>query len=180
MELRVLYDQEVQSEIEAILREAFSTVTNARFITAVGYGVLTNDTGTMFVPVIGFPSEKSDSVSYSDFQFDAISWLWGAPEPAATRGSSLLNSLYEHCEDDDNDSNWHQEFQSRSYHILVRALEQLRKEGFFPSKNEAFVTVWVVDSDKPNIRGRSWAKRLNPTNKYLEFVAWLDRVYGVV
>jgi hypothetical protein len=48
---------------------------------------------------------------------------------------------------------------------------------FFKTQStvQPFVIVWGVDSNLPNISGRAWCKRLNPSTTYRRFSRWLDR-----
>ena len=164
-------------EITSNLRTAFDSARAQIEDTPIlGYAILTDDTGIMFTPVVGTDRGQYQNVPADDIKF--LPTYWDVPTHAELAGSGLgvLNQLYEQCSDFDNDDHWHEQFRSRAYLLLVSCLEQLVAEGYFSSDApEPFVAVWVVDSDVPNTRARSWAKRLNSPTMYHQFVSWLDK-----
>lgn len=173
-------DESRMREIATTLRIAFdSAKSKSEGAIILGFAVLTNDDATMFVPVVGAKSGERSEIPEDDLQFLPTYWDVTAPGSQMEIGHKILNELYEECNDYDNDENWHEQFRSRAYSILVNALDLLRSDQYFsPLSPEPFVTVWVVDSDLPNIRGRSWARRLNSRFLYQRFVTWLDEKWG--
>ena len=168
----MINEDNIQQQLVGYLQQAFEHARkSAGDGLIVGCGVLTDETGTMFTPVAGVASG-------GDKDLDPTCWGLEIPYEAVKGGSQILSNFYEECCDYDNDGNWHEEFRTRVYHVLIRSLEQLKSEGFFASfRTDPFLLVWVVDSDIPNIRGRAWVKRLNPPAAHQKYIAWLDRVY---
>ena len=137
-----------------------------------GFGILTDETGIMFVPVATY----SDTLN---FDLTGSDWNTELPSHAIEVGSTLLNQLYDESSDEENDDNWHEQFRSRAYLILVRCLEILRhQKEYAPFIDKVFMNVWVVDSNLPNIRGRAWGKRLNSSQTYSKLVDWLDQEFN--
>ncbi|MET0334162.1 MAG: DUF4303 domain-containing protein [Rhizobacter sp.] len=166
--------------ITGALRNAFDTIRAQTGETeVVGYGVITNDDGRAFTPVAASQSEQVNGnwKSADDFRFNPENWDLRAPQEMAMPVYSALASLEADCTDDDNDEHWHEAFRSRAYQLFVRAMEGLVAAGYFDSSaasRAAFRMVWVVDSDIPDLRGRSWCKRLNDNETYRRFTAWLN------
>jgi hypothetical protein len=182
MEAALIDEEALVREVANCLRSGFDhskrQVTDAAIL---GFGVLTDDTGIMFTPVMGVDRGQYAHLSPEDVQFLPTYWDMGVPDALVAQGSRCLLDLYESCSDD-NDAEWHEQFRSRVYQLLVRSLESLRADGCFerPGLEPPFVIAWVVDSEVPGIRARSWSKRLNPAEMHQKFVDWMDRRWGHV
>ena len=176
----MLNDDQIQQQLQADLQVAFDAACKQIPHDAiVGFGILSNDTGTMFLPVIASLQDQAESTSRDDFLFDPCNWLQNVSRDIIERYVQLFNTLYEECDDEESDDHWHEEFRSRVYQILVRSLEHLKRNRYFDFlAQEPFLIVWVVDSVLPNVRGRAWSKRLNSPQMHRKFIAWLDRIYG--
>lgn len=141
----------------------------------LGFSICSDDTGITFSPRVATKSGMAKFKEYgknNDFLYDPDNWDSEENTSKLDDLHSLINELYEECEDYDNDENWHTEYRNRIYQLAVRTMEKLKIKGLFSS--DFYLNVWVSDSDIPSTKATSWSKRLNSPETHLSFVEWLD------
>ena len=85
------------------------------------------------------------------------------------------DDLYGDNNDEENDEYWHERFRDRFFLLLVSALEAFRSETDFEGE-QPFLTAWIVDSATFETHGKSWARRLNDSVVYDQYMKWREEL----
>lgn len=171
--MKIINEEEILKSLLVSTRASFDAC-KAKSNSIVGFAIVSDDSAVTFSPIAATSEgeEAYSDGSKDDFFFNPENWDLQENLDAFDDTSCPIEKLYEFCDDEENDDNWHEEYRSRIYQIAVRTLETLKIEGYF--SDDVYLNIWVVDSYVPFSRAKSWSKRLNNEELHCRFVEWLD------
>lgn len=168
-------EQKILDQLVTSVSNSFDTMKDKSSTTEIiGYGILSDDSASSFTPIAATRNglENFNSGNQNDFKFNPENWDLGTDIVDLKNNYNFLDALEDECEDYDNDGNWHEEYRSRIYQLIVRTFEKLKLDDYF--NDDTYLMVWVVDSELPIYRAKAWSKRLNNSKTHILFTEWLD------